>query len=454
MNQTASGFFSKLLCAALLALFPSGILSAQTNALRKMPPPAPRRPSIILILADNIGYGDLGCYGQTKIKTPNLDKLAAGGARFTSFYAGSPDDAPSRAALMTGFEPRHLRAGFNEVLPADALTIAQFLKQQGYYTGLIGEWNLGDTGPLTPDKKGFDDFAGFLNANHARDYFTDRVWRHDPTRSDTQMIFSENENGKHGAFMPDMLTTAATNFVRIHKPELLNQHRPFFLCLSYPIPHVTVSASPPGNSPYADVSWPPMQRIRASLISRMDDGIGKLMDELDKLNIATNTVVIFTSIGGPENEKNIGPEFFNSAGPLRGSAGSVYEGGIRVPMIVRWPARIKAGQTSDFACAAWDLFPTAAEIALAKPPGKLDGVSMLPALEGKRQKNTHKLFEWESKETGAQAARMDDWKMVRTNSAAAFELYDLRNDIGEKQNVAEKNSSELKKIRSALGTTK
>ena len=455
MNRNAFGNFCKSLCIALAAILSPGTLRAQTNDLKKMPPPAaPRRPSIILILADNIGYGDLGSYGQTKIKTPNLDKLASEGARFTSFYAGSPDDAPSRAGLMTGMEPRHLHAGFNEVLPADALTIAAILKQQGYYTGLVGEWNLGDTGALMPDKKGFDDFAGFLNANHARDYFTDRLWRHDPEHGDSQMVFSENEDGKRGLFMPDILTTAATNFVRIHKPELLNHYRPFFLCLSYPVPHVTASATPPGNSPYADAEWPPLQRIRAALISRMDDGIGKLMGELDSLKIAANTVVIFTSIGGPENDNGIPREFFNSSGPLRGGQGSVYEGGLRVPMIVRWPARIKSGRVSDFTWAAWDLLPTAAEIAMTKTPEKLDGISALPTLEGRRQKNAHKLFAWESRETGAQAARMGDWKLVRTNGAAAFELYDLRNDTGEKQNVVEKNPGELKKIQSALGPAK
>ena len=312
-----------MVCLGVLAFLPFISPRAQTNEFKKIPPPPPRRPSIILILADNIGYGDLGCYGQTKIKTPSLDKLAAEGIRFTSFYAGSPEDTAARAALMTGIEPRHLRAGFNQALPPDAVTIAAYLKEPGYRTGLIGGWGLGDSGPAAPDKKGFDEFLGFYNANHARDYFTDRIWRHDPTTGfDGQKVFPENEGGKRGRFMPDLLTTAALNFIHNNKPEKLNHYRPFFLCVAYPIPHVSANAAPPGGSEYADAPWPPLERIRASLVSRMDDGIGKMLDKLAALKIDTNTVVIFTSVGGPQNEKGIAPEFFNSGGRLRGQQGS------------------------------------------------------------------------------------------------------------------------------------
>jgi arylsulfatase A-like enzyme len=352
-------------------------------------------------------------------------------------------------------EPRHLHAGFNEVLPSNAITVAAFLKQLGYHTGLIGGWGLGDTSPVMPDKKGFDEFAGFLNANHAQDYFTDRIWRHDPMQGDGQMVFPANENGKRGQFMPDLLTTAAMNFVHNNKPELLNHYRPFFLCLAYPIPHVSANTAPPGGSEYSDAPWPPLERIRATLISRMDDGIGKLTDKLAEMKINTNTVVVFTSVGGPQIEKGIAPEFFKSAGPLRGQQGSVYEGGIRVPMIVRWPAQIKPGETSDLTWAAWDFLPTLAEIALTKPLEKLDGISILPTLLGKKQKNRHESFYWQASDNGfQQAVRMEDWKGVRTNATAAIELYNLRTDAGEKENVAGKNPAELKKIEKALGPAK
>jgi arylsulfatase A-like enzyme len=446
-----------------LALFFFGLFSTtsavgQTNILRipdesqKMPPPAPRKPSIVLILADNIGYGDLGRYGQAKIKTPNLDRLAKEGIRFTDFYTGSPEDVAARASLFTGMEPRHLHTDFNQALPAKATTLAEFLKQSGYRTGLIGEWNLGDTEPAMPDKKGFDEFAGFLNASHARDYFTPRIWRL-PAPPDTggQMYFPENESGKRGRFMPDLMVQTAENFIRISKPELLNHYRPFFLCVAFPIPHVSASGAPPGGSEYGDSPWPPLERIRATLISRMDEGIGKLMDKLAEMKINTNTIVIFTSVGGPKNEKGISPEFFNSAGSLRGMQGSVYEGGIRVPLIIRWPAQIRPEQTSDQVCAVWDLFPTLAEAAYAKLPEKLDGVSLMPTLLGKPQKNSPSLLLWESNEEDSKlAARMGEWKIVRTNSTAAFELYDLRTDPGEKNNLAEKKSAELKKIEKAL----
>ena len=431
--------WSRIVVAGLLAVLPL-TLRAQTNELPKMPPAAPRRPSIILIVADNLGVGDLGCYGQTKIKTPNLDQLAAEGVRFTSCYAGSPEDAAARVALLTGMEPRHLRAGFNQTLPSDANTVAGLLQRQGYHTGLIGTWGLGDSGAVTPDKKGFDEFAGFLSANHAREYYTDRIWRHDPVQGDALMIVSENENGKRGKFIPDLLTSAALSFVLNNKPERLNQYRPFFLCLAYPIPQVSAHAAPPGVSPYADAPWPPMERLRATLISRMDDGVGQLMSKLDKLGISKNTVIIFTSAGGPQNEKGLSPELFNSTGSWRGRQGSLNEGGLRVPMIVRWPAQIKAAQASDFAFASWDVVPTLTELAFAPPPKQSDGISLLPLWVGRRQTNQHESFYWESHADGfKQALRQGDWKAIRSATNQPLELYNLKSDPAEKENVAAKN---------------
>ena len=425
-----------------------------------MPPPAPRRPSIILILADNVGYGDLGCYGQTKIKTPNLDKLAADGIRFTSFYTGSPEDAAARAALMTGLEPRHLHAGFNQTLPAEAVTLATLLKRQGYRTGLIGTWGLGDTGAATPDQQGFEQFAGFLSQNHARDYFTDRIWRHAPAPNsegqiyDGYYFFPENENGKRGQFIPDSMATWAMNFVHDNKPEKLNHYRPFFLCLSYPIPHVSVNAAPPGTSSYADSPWPPLERIRATLISRMDDGIGQLLAKLDELKINNNTVVIFASVGGPEKDKAVAPEFFRSTGSFRGQQGSLNEGGLRVPLIVRWPEQIKGGGVSELVCAGWDLLPTAAEIAFQSPP-KSDGLSLLPALLGQVQTNRHEFLYWEKHADGfQQAVRLGDWKAISSTTNGPAELYNLKADPAEKENLAQNHPGELKKMEKIFGTMK
>lgn len=437
----------------LLAFSSLASLRAQTNLSSiTNRPPAPRRPSIILILADNIGYGDLGCYGQTKVKTPNLDKLAGEGVRFTSYYAGSPKDEASRASLFTGLEPRHVGASFSHPLPMDALTIATYLKEGSYHTGLMGEWNLGDTAPVEPNTKGFEEFAGFLSQAHARDYFTDNIYRQDTLSGSNRLeTLPDNWNNARRLFVPDLLGDAAVNYTKIHAPDRFNHYQAFFLCLAYPIPHEGMG---PKESPYSAESWPQPEKIRAAMIAHMDEGIGYLMKVVADSGMETNTVVIFTSIGGAQREGAMDPKFFASSGPLRGEAGSVYEGGIRVPMIIRWPARIKPGQVSDFPFAAWDLLPTMMEAALLKAPAKTDGISILPVLTGRGKTNSHESFYWESPEDGGQqAVRMGDWKLVRIGTNAPA-LYNLKTDIGEKDDVAGKNAGVVKKLEALLKSAK
>jgi arylsulfatase A-like enzyme len=445
MNKISRGAFWRRLAACVLAAL-SGFVAvqAQTNTSSSVTnlPPAPRRPGIVLIFADNIGYGDLGSYGQTKIKTPHLDKLAGEGIRFTSYYAGSPNDEASRASLLTGLEPKHIASSFSHPLPTDALTVAEVLKEIGYRTGLIGEWNLGDTAPVEPNTKGFEQFAGFLSLAHAREYFTETIYRQDTlTGSNRVAAIPDNWDGARGKWTPDLIGEVAANFLRINMPDRFNHYRPFFLCLAYPIPH---NGPLPNDSTYANESWPQWAKDRATMITRMDESIGHLLDALDKSPAYTNTVVIFTSIGGPLAEGPMDAKFFNSAGPLRGHAGTVYEGGIRVPMIIRWPARIRPEQVSDFAWAAWDFLPTAAEIALTKPPKQVDGISIMPVLTGKGKKNAHESFQWESSDN-QQAVRVGDWKTVRygTNAPA---LFNLKKDIGETNDVAGKNPDVVKKL--------
>jgi arylsulfatase A-like enzyme len=417
--------------------------------------PAPRRPNIIFILADDLGYGDLGCYGQTKIKTPNLDQLAAEGMRFTDFYAGSTVCAPSRAALMTGFHCGHTGIRGNSdalaLTPKD-LTVAEILKLSGYYTGLVGKWGLGHEGTTgVPNLKGFDEFLGYLDQVHAHDYYTDHLWRYDPrTHYDGQSVFMQNEDGKKGAYIPDMLSLAATNFVKINKPDQFNHYRPFFLYLAYTIPHANNEEGArtgngmqvPSDAPYSSESWPQVEKNKAAMITRMDRDIGTLIQRLRELKVDDNTVVFFSSDNGPHKEGGVDPTFFNSSGPLRGIKRDLYEGGIRVPLIVRWPGKIKPGQVSDLNAAFWDVLPTLAEIAGAARPKPVDGISFLPTLLGKPQTNHHDFLYWEFHEGGfKQAARHGDWKAVRLKPESGLELYNLKTDIGETNNVASSKSN-------------
>ena len=429
--------------------------------------PKERKPSIIFILADDLGYGDLGCYGQTKIKTPNLDKLAGEGMRFTSFYAGSTVCAPSRCALMTGLHTGHalIRGNARVALRPQDLTVAEVLRQGGYRTALIGKWGLGNEHSSgVPQKKGFDDFIGYLDQTHAHDYYTDYVWRYDPPSNakpgyDDRMELRENQGGRKGLYTHDLFTTSALNFVRINKPDQFNGFRPFFLYLAYTIPHANNEEGRrsgngmqvPSDAPYADQPWPQTEKNKAAMITRLDADIGRLMDKLKELKIEDNTVVLFTSDNGPHKEGGVDPKFFQSSGPLRGIKRDLYKGGIRVPLIVRWPGKIKPGTVNDQPWAFWDFLPTAAEIADVKLNQKPDGLSLLPELLGKPQTNRHDFFYWEFHERGfQQAARMGDWKAVRPQAGAALELYNLKTDPGEKQNVAAQNPEVVARIEEYL----
>jgi len=457
----------------LLGLAGLGALSA-FGAQTAAPPQAPaHKPNIIFILADDLGYGDLGCYGQTKIKTPNLDKLAAQGMRFTQFYAGSTVCAPSRCALMTGLHTGHalIRGNARVPLRPKDLTVAEVLKRTGYRTALVGKWGLGNeqtTG--VPQRQGFDEFIGYLDQKHAHDYYSDYLWRYDPPTDakqgyDGRMSFLENEGGKKGLYLHDLFTTAALNFVKINKPDQFNHYRPFFLYLAYTIPHANNEEGRrsgngmqvPGDAPYSDQPWPQPEKNKAAMITRLDTDIGRLMDQLKRLGIQDNTVVFFSSDNGPHKEGGVAPTFFQSSGSLRGIKRDLYEGGIRVPLIVRWPGRIEPGSVNDQPWAFWDFLPTATEIAQVTLPEKegLDGRSMLPALLGQPNTNQHEFLYWEFHERGfQQAVRMGDWKAVRPAAGAPLELYNLRADPAEQEDVAEKNPQVVARIEEYLKTAR
>jgi arylsulfatase A-like enzyme len=428
----------------------------------------PRRPSIVFILADDLGYGDVGCFGQQRIKTPNIDKLAAEGMKFTSFYAGSTVCAPSRCALMTGKHSGHgtIRGnGANAALLANEPTVAELLKQVGYRTGLVGKWGLGELGSVAmPQKKGFDEFVGYLNQTHAHDYYTDHLFRHDPvTGFDGKMTIVENAGDQRGLYIPDLFTTAALNFVKNNRPEPLNRFRPFFLFLSYTIPHANNEEAArtgngmqvPSDEPYSKETWPQIEKNKAAMITRMDGDIGKLMQKLKDSNLDDSTLVLFSSDNGAHKEGGVDPKFFNSSGPLTGTKRDLTEGGIRVPLIARWPGHIKPGEVNDTPWAFWDFLPTVTELAGTPTPKGIDGISFLPALLGQPQTNQHAFLYWEFHERGfQQAARTGEWKAIRPQADEPLELFNLKSDIGEKMNVAGKNPEVVAKFEEYLKTAR
>ncbi len=467
--MSKSDSFRRLLRAALLCWWPCAVVplvhAQPTNPAPRPTPPV--RPNILFILADDLGYGDLGCYGQEKIKTPNLDKLAAEGVRFTQVYAGSTVCAPSRCSLMTGLDTGHAYVRGNAKLalrPGD-VTVAEILEAAGYHTGLIGKWGLGNehtTG--VPWQKGFDEFVGYLDQTHAHDYYPDHLFRYDPrTKYEGQEMLAENLGGKKALYSHDLFTTAALNFVRKNKPGPANKFSPFFLYLAYTIPHANNEEGKrsgngmqvPSDAPYSSESWPQVEKNKAAMITRLDTDVGRLMEMLKKQKLDDNTIVFFTSDNGPHREGGVDPAFFKSAGPLRGIKRDLYEGGIRVPMIARWPGHIKPGRVSDQVWAFWDFLPTAAALAQVQAPGKIDGLSMLPALLGQTQTNQHAFLYWEFHERGfQQAVRMGDWKAVRPQANEPLELYDLKTDLDERTNVAAQHTEVIAKIEDYLKTAR
>jgi len=426
-----------------------------------------RKPNIIFILADDLGYGDLGCYGQQEIRTPNIDRLAAGGMRFTDHYAGSTVCAPSRCCLMTGLHSGHAYIrGNREVrpmgqlpIPESTITVAELLKQAGYTTGLVGKWGLGPPGSEgIPNRQGFDHFFGYLCQRHAHNYYPEFLFRNGERVPLTGNLLPEPRRGDgagesvaKSVYSHDRLTGEALWFLD------QNRENPFFLYLAYTIPHANNEAGDhgmevPSDEPYAQRDWPQQQKNHAAMITRMDRDIGILMSRLKELGIDENTLVIFSSDNGPHREGGADPEFFHSSGPLRGIKRDLYEGGIRVPMIARWPGKISAGSVSGHVSAFWDFLPTAAELAGAQAPPAIDGISCLPTLLGKKQQAQHEFLYWEFHEGRAskQAVRMGDWKAVRLSPAEPLELYDLAADIGESNDVAGEHPGVVEKIEAIL----
>lgn len=441
------------------------VLSLITGALAASASPPgqavqPRKPNIVFILADDLGYGDIGPYGQRQILTPNLDRLATEGVRFTNAYAGAAVCAPSRSVLMTGLHTGHtpVRANAGTIPIRDEdVTVAEVLRRAGYRTGGFGKWGLGDAGSTgTPTKQGFDEFFGYLHQIHAHTYFPEFLWH-----NDRKHLLAGNANGGRGEYSADLIADRSLDFIRAHRNE------PFFLYAAFTLPHGRFEV--PNDEPYSGRDWPAEERKFASMVTRLDGHVGRILALLDELKLDRETVVFFASDNGGISGEGHDVKRFSSNGPLRGEKATLYEGGIRVPMIIRWPGRVAAKTTSDVPWGFWDVLPTLAELAGTRPPDGLDGVSMLPVIRGEatvaRRPARAEFFYWEHlqfnqqtsalrTETMIQAVRMGDWKAVRPRPGAPLQLYDLAHDVGEANDVAAAHSDIVSKIESYLTTAR
>jgi arylsulfatase A-like enzyme len=414
------------------------------------------KPNVIFILADDLGIGDIGVYGQQKIKTPHIDLLAKEGMKFNQFYSGTSVCAPSRSSLMTGQHTGHTPIRGNKStqpegqwpLPADAVTVAEILKGTGYATGCFGKWGLGyiET-PGNPVKQGFDEFYGYNCQSLAHDYFPDHLW-HNNTRIDLP-----NSPQDQQVYSARLIHDKARAFIEN------NKSKPFFLFLSYTLPHAALQlpnddslftfykklfneqpAAVAGGwvgKGYQPQAYP--HAAYAAMVSRLDQYVGEVKQQLEQLGIDKNTLIFFASDNGVHQEGGNDPVFFNSSGGFRGIKRDLYEGGIRTPFIAYWPGKIKPGSQSQYIGAFWDMLPTLAQLAGAKPPSGVDGISFVRELQGRKQKQHDHLY-WEFHEQGGkQAVRMGRWKAVRLKAMeenTSIELYDLDTDPAEKNDVA------------------
>jgi arylsulfatase A-like enzyme len=439
---------------ALLIVFAASVLSAA----------AAGKPNIIFILADDLGYGDLGCYGQREIKTPNIDRLAAEGMKFMHFYAGASVCAPSRCVLMTGRHGGRCRVRGNapmaqrlkQSLMPDDVTVAKLLKQAGYATALVGKWGLGDHDtPGHPLLQGFDFFFGYLDQVDAHVYYPQWLWRNRekvglPNEVRPIPVGKDGAWGTGGiatkkvAYSPQLMLDEALRFIEHNKA------RPFFLYFATTIPHANNEAAKelgngaevPDLGVYKNKPWPEPEKGYAAMISYLDTQAGAILRRLKQLGLDDNTLVLFSSDNGPEFKETAGYDttFFESSGPYRGFKRDHTDGGIRVPFIARWPGRIKPGSASGHVGYFGDFMATAAELAGVQPPPGLDSISLAPTLLGRAaDQKRHECLYWEYHATGSSQAVLLDghWKALRNERPGApLELYDLQSDPGESANVA------------------
>jgi arylsulfatase A-like enzyme len=435
MRLFISGFASIIILASVCA-----IASADDTS----------QPNIIYIMVDDLGYGDLGCFGQETIQTPNLDQMASEGMRFTDYYAGCTVCRPSRLSLWTGMHMGHTpissNAGYE--FERNEPTVAELLHEAGYATGGVGKWAMGR--PETqgvPIRHGFDFWFGYLDQGEAHNYYPTHLWRcsgEDIEKVDLPgNVLMDHPDARGRVTDPehrvtyshDIMAEEAFGFVR------RNADNPFLLHIHWTIPHANNEGGRvlgdgmevPDYGIYVDRDWPSTAKGQAAMITRMDADVGRLMSLLKDLDIDEKTLVLFTSDNGPHSEGGHQHEYFDANGPLRGYKRDLYEGGIRVPLIARWPGKIEPETVSDHQCAFWDFLPTACELAGVAPTENTDGISIVPALFGEEQ-TPHEYLFW--RYSAKSAVRQGNWKAVRLKDDAPIELYDLESDIGEANDVA------------------
>ncbi|MDP6525436.1 MAG: arylsulfatase [Kiritimatiellia bacterium] len=456
-------------CLAFLLLFTSSFASAAG------------KPNIIYILVDDLGYGDVGCYGQEIIKTPNLDRMAAQGMRFTDHYSGSTVCAPSRCVLMTGKHTGHSTVVNNAEIPRDTIpmgdrgaagqaplkegemTLGRLAKKAGYNTACIGKWGMGSRHSSgDPNKVGFDHFFGYYDQRDSHFFYIDWLWRNgDPVE------LKDNPKLKT-RYSHDLLFEESVKWITQHK------EKPFFLYLTFTIPHAELIVPEDSMKPYEGIEerkpwgnpkadyrierkqwglYNPCEKPHqtfAGMVSRMDRDVGRILDLLKELKIDENTLVMFSSDNGPHSEGGADPRFFNSAGPLSGGKRSLLEGGIRVPFIAWQPGRIKAGSTSDHPSAFWDVMPTVCELIDVEIPADTDGISFLPTMYGSGAQKKHDYLYWQY--AGQQAIRRGNWKVVGNEKNAR--LFDLKTDIAEKRNLAKEQPELVAELKALFKAAK
>ena len=453
-----SGTLAALAVAVLTQSVLAHAFSAQALAFQPSPAGAVERPNLIYMMVDDLGYGDLGCFGQQMIRTPNLDQLAREGMRLTDYYAGCTVCRPSRLSLWTGQHTGHTPIDSNAkyVFQPQDITVAELLKSVGYVTGGVGKWAMGgvDTSGH-PNRNGLDFWMGYLDQSEAHNYYPTHLWRNDVKVPLPGNVIGDYPNGrgrvakKRVTYSHDVMTEAALKFVRTHRSQ------PFLLHVHWTIPHANNEGGRvlkdgmevPDYGIYADRDWPNVEKGQAAMITRMDGDVGRLIALLRELEIDRRTLVIFTSDNGPHSEGGHKHEFFDANGPLRGFKRDLYEGGIRAPTIAWWPDHIRAGSVSSEPLAAYDWLPTACQLAGAVVPEGRDGISFAPTLFGKPQKPHDYLF-WSY--GPKKAVRQGRWKAVLRNAQSPLELYDLSTDIGEETDVSDKHPQRVAAMKAII----